>query len=310
MKYLYTFGYPPEEKALCELEMRAFFGKHSEVNVLESEVAVEPSRSPFIRERLDILARAFELDVLVELVQSVSAGNRRFKVICLHNERVGLEKKWPSAKYRHVERLIGLQIQGEVDLEQPEFLYGIAYVDGEWLFGELRKAQSVYLQHMDRPVGYSTALSAKHARALVNIAVPFRDGVKLIDPCCGIGTVLIEACSMDIDIVGRDMNWFVANGSRQNLAHFGYSCDVTLGSIEEATGHYDVAIIDMPYNLFTHSSEEAQSSIIKNARRLADRVVFVSSVMIEETVLACGFTIVDRCTIQKQQFIRTVLVCE
>ena len=58
MSYLYTFGYPPEEKELCELEMRAFFGRSSEVNVLESDVAVEPSRSPFIRERITILARA------------------------------------------------------------------------------------------------------------------------------------------------------------------------------------------------------------------------------------------------------------
>lgn len=310
MSYLYTFGYPPEEKALCELEMRAFFGKSSEVNVLESEVAVVPSRSPFIRERIDILARANDLDALAEKVKSISAGDKRFKVICLHNEYVGLEKKWSSSKFRHAERTVGLQVQGEGDLEHPELLYGLAYVEGEWLFGELMKGESVYLKHMQRPVGYSTALSAKHARALVNAAVPVVDGVKLIDPCCGIGTVLIEACSMGIDVAGRDMNCFVAIGSRKNLAHFGYECDVTLGPIEEAQGHYDVAIIDMPYNLFTHSTEEAKSSIIENARRIANRVVFVSSEMIEAQVLAAGFTIVDRCDVKKQRFIRTVLVCD
>lgn len=310
MSYLYTFGYPPEEKALCELEMRAFFGKHSEVNVLESEAEVDPNRSPFMRERLKILARASSLEALAEQVKTISNGGKSFKIVCLHNEHVGLEKKWSSSKYRHAERTIGLEMDGEVDFEQPELLYGVVFVEGEWLFGYLLKAESVYLQHMQRPVGYSTALSAKHARALMNIAVPVSDGVKVIDPCCGVGTVLIEACSMRIDIVGRDMNWFVANGSRQNLAHFGYACDVTLGPIEEASGHYDVAIIDMPYNLFTHSSEEAQASIIESARRLANRVVFVSSEQIEAVVVKAGFTILDRCEIKKQQFIRTVLVCE
>lgn len=310
MRYLYTFGYPPEEKALCELEMRAFFGDFSDVNVLESDVAVDPNRSPFMRERISIVARADSLEALAEQVQYISHGEKSFKVVCLHKEHVGLEKKWSSSKYRHVERTIGLNMDGEVDFEQPDLLYGVAFVEGEWLFGHLLKAESVYLQHMQRPVGYSTALSAKHARALINIAVPFSDGLKVIDPCCGVGTVLIEACSMGIDIVGRDMNWFVANGSRQNLAHFGYTCDVVLGPIEEAPGYYDVAIIDMPYNLFTHSSEEAKMSIIESARRLANRVVFVSSEQIEGPVLAAGFTIKDRCEIKKQQFVRTVLVCE
>ena len=310
MSYLYTFGFRPEEQALCQLEMRMFFGEHSERNVLQSDVLIEPSRSPFIRERLFILTRANSMEQLKEQVADISAGDKRYKVFCLHRERIAGDEKWSLSNRRQLERTLGLLVEGEVDLEQPELLYGVVYLDGEWLFGELVEGEAVWLKHQQRPVGYSTALSAKHARALVNIAVPHIEGVRLIDPCCGVGTVLIEACSMGVDVTGRDMNWFVTSGSRENLAHFGYECDVVLGPIEEATGHYDVALIDMPYNVFTHSSEEAKSSIIESAHVLADRVVFVSSEMIEEPILVAGFKIIDRCEILKQQFKRTVFVCE
>ena len=52
------------------------------------------------------------------------------------------------------------------------------------------------------------------------------------DPCCGIGTILVEALSMDINIVGRDINHFVV---RSDIA-----------GVER---HYDVAILDMPFSL-------------------------------------------------------------
>src|SRR5699024_12707447 len=77
------------------------------------------------------------------------------------------------------------------------------------------------------------------ARAIANIAVPYPNGVTAIDPCCGIGNVLVEALSMEIDIVGRDINPLVTRGSRENIAYFGYTCDVTTGPIADVTDHYD-----------------------------------------------------------------------
>ena len=78
---------------------------------------------------------------------------------------------------------------------------------------------------MQKPEMYSTALSTRDARAIVNIAAPFPEGLKIIDPCCGIGTVLVEAMSMGIAIEGRDVNKRVVWGSRINLRHFGFEGD-------------------------------------------------------------------------------------
>lgn len=97
---------------------------------------------------------------------------------------------------------------------------------------------------------YSTALSTRVARAVANIAIPHPKGVRAIDPCCGIGTVLVEALSMGINIVGRDINPRVVLGSRKNIAHFELEGTVEIGPIAEVVDDYDVAIIDMPYNLY------------------------------------------------------------
>lgn len=310
MKYLYTFGYRPEEQALCQLEMRMFFGYDNSLNYLLSERYVEPKRSPFMRECLQVQITANSFDELLNLLNHFVTMEDTFKVICLHRERVGTEEKWSLAKRREVERTVGMQLSGVVDLVQPDILYGVVYVSGKWLFGKLQEGEAVWLLHQKRPEEYSTALSTKHARAIVNIAVPSIEGVSVIDPCCGIGTVLVEACSMGIQITGRDKNWFVTSGSRKNLAHFGYSCEVVLGAIEEVTDHYDTAIIDMPYNVFTHSSETDKQSIIESARKLADRVVFISSEAIQSHISQAGFKIIDQSVIPKQKFVRTVFVCE
>lgn len=309
MKYLYTFGYRPEEQALCQLEMRMFFGYDNALNYLFSDQLVEPKRSPFIRERLQVQVTATSLEDLLNLLNGYFTGDK-FKVICLHRERIGTEEKWSLEKRREVERTIGVQLCGEVDLVQPDILYGVVCINGDWLFGQIQEGEAVWLKHQKRPEEYSTALSTKHARAIVNIAVPTIENVTVIDPCCGVGTVLVEACSMGIQITGRDKNWFVTSGSRKNLAHFGYSCEVVLGSIEEATGHYDTAIIDMPYNVFTHSSENDKQSIIVSARKIANRVVFISSEAIAYQIEQAGFKIIDQCIIPKQKFVRTVFVCE
>jgi tRNA G10 N-methylase Trm11 len=147
------------------------------------------------------------------------------------------------------------------------------------------------------------------ARAAVNIAIPDPRGIKAIDPCCGIGTVLVEALSMGIDIVGRDINPFIAQGARANLAHFGYVTEVALGAIENISTTYDSAIVDMPYNLFSTTSPEEQFSILKHARRIADRVVVITIEDMDESIAAAGFAIVDRCVVRKGSVNRQIIVC-
>lgn len=219
-------------------------------------------------------------------------------------------KKIPHPERRAIEREVGLCIDGEPDLDHPEIIFGLISIENNWYFGKYEKSISVWREHLHKPNSYSTALNTRVARAIANIAVPKPAGISVIDPCCGIGTVVIEALSMGIDIVGRDINPLVCIGARENIAYFGLEGTITKGPISEVNEHYDVAIIDLPYNLYTHITREQQYEIIQNARRIADKAVIVTVDTIDHLIEKSGFTISDRCVAKKHLFVRQILLCE
>ncbi|MDW0116002.1 RNA methyltransferase [Sporosarcina thermotolerans] len=308
-KFIYTYVRQVDEHDLCRLEMRAFFGYDSPTNVITSKVKIDPSRSPFIRERLEVIFSGKDLDEIKgQATEFVT--HKSFKVTCLNSIALNMTPKLHHPERRSIEREIGEVIQGEADLHEPEVNFGIVLLDEVWYFGIIKESEPIWRFHMKKPHMYSTALSTRVARAVANIAVPHPEGIRAIDPCCGIGTVLVEARSMGIDIVGRDINPLVCLGSRKNLAHFGLEGEVVIGPISEVTNTYDAAIIDMPYNLFTHITAEGQLNILKDARRITSKLVVVTIEPMDHMITEAGFEIVDRCIAKKGTFERQIVVCE
>ncbi|MFE4349324.1 TRM11 family SAM-dependent methyltransferase [Peribacillus butanolivorans] len=307
--YIYTFTCSPDERSLCNMEIRSFFGLETSVNILKSNIEIEPSRSPFIKGRVEVMYEGESISEIVEQVKNIHLPHSTFKVLFVKINDLDKVAKIDYDGQREIEREIGWHIQGNADVRNPDQVFGIVPLGGRWYFGKYVKPEAVWLHHMKKPREYSTALSTRVARAIANIAVPHPDGVKAIDPCCGIGTVLVEALSMGIDIDGRDINPLVTDGSRENIAYFGLEGDVTTGPISDVTKNYDVAIIDMPYNLYTHATPEDQLSILKHARRFADKVVVVTIDTMDHMIEEVGFEIADRCVAKKGIFSRQIVLC-
>lgn len=307
--YIYTFACREDELSLCHLEMRAFFGVEAPANIMKSLVAIDPSRSPFIKERVEVMYQGDTLEDVLQQVEAIVLVDETFKVIFVKLNDLTLEDKISYEEQRAIERNLGMHITGEADVHHPKFVYGIVTLGGRWYFGHYLKNTAVWLHHMKKPRNYSIALTTRLARAAANIAVPLPEGIKAIDPCCGIGTVLVEALSMGIDMVGRDINHFIVRGARENLAHFGLEGEVVVGAIANISTHYDVAIIDMPYNLFSTITTEEQFSILQQARRIANKVIIISIESIDKMIAAADLTIVDRGVAKKGLFSRQVLVC-
>lgn len=308
--YIYTYVHHKDEYDLCRMEMRAFFGIDSPSNYLFSDIEIDPSRSPFIQERLEVYCEGDELSDIKKLVKEINISSTTYKVDCLNKMDIGETKKIHHPERRLIEREIGLCIEGNPDLDHPEVVFGLISIDGCWYFGKTMKSESIWRRHIHKPNSYSTALSTRVARAVANIAVPHPKNIRAIDPCCGIGTVLIEALSMGIDIVGRDISPLVCKGARENIDYFGLNTVVTFAPIAEVTEHYDVAIIDLPYNIYSHISSDQQLDILRHARRIADRVVIVTIETIDDIIEKVGFVISDRCIAKKQTFLRQVLLCQ
>jgi tRNA G10 N-methylase Trm11 len=308
--YIYITASNEDERSLCKLEMRALFGAEPSYNLLESPIRVEPSRSPFIKMRINVLFEGSSIEEIAEQAKFIELDGATFKVIAIDNDDPEAGAKIKYGDKRAVEREIGFRIRGKAEMRDPDRVFGVVRMGGIWRLGECTMGEAIWLKHNDKPRKYSTALSTRVARALVNIAIPQTSGIRAIDPCCGIGTVLVEALSMGIDIVGREMNPLAAIGARENLAYFGYKAIVTLGDMREITAFYDTAIIDMPYNLCSVLSPEEKLEMLQSARKFTRRAVIVTIESIDEIIEQTGFTITDRGTVNKGNFTRHVLVCE
>jgi len=307
--YIYTYAFSEDERSLCALEMRSFFGDVSQSNVLETFVKIDPTRSPFMKERISVIYEAQRLEDLYKQVETLQMNGVTFKVIYVKNRDLPKNKQDEFKKRREIERKIGLHIKGIADLRHPDRLFGVMHVNEKWVFGEYVKSESVWFKHQQKPNDYSTALNTRVARAVVNIAIPNPTGIKAIDPCCGIGTVLVEARSMGIDMVGSDRNQLIIPGARENMIHFGLTGEINLADMRDITNHYDVAIIDLPYNLCSVITPEDQLEMLQSARRFANKVVVVTVEPVDRLLIKAGFSIIDRAVAKKGVFIREVIIC-
>ncbi len=136
---------------------------------------------------------------------------------------------------------LGLKIQGVAKLSSAKISFGISFYEGSWYFGELTTNKRKWQIHQTRPHSYSSSLGIHVAKALVNIASNGDLTKRIIDPCCGVGTVLLEGIYCGFDIRGREINWKVAENARNNLLHFDYLPKVTTGDIQDITDSYDVS---------------------------------------------------------------------
>ncbi|WP_235848529.1 TRM11 family SAM-dependent methyltransferase [Litchfieldia alkalitelluris] len=309
--YLYQYACREDEKQLAALEMRSFFGQDSDDSmIVESHVKIDPSRSPFIRERVEIMYEGSKIEDIVEQVKQIKLENTTFKVMFIKSSDLEKKKEFGLKQRRKIEKEVGLSIDGEPDLLEPQVFYGIMNVNWRWVFGHYEKNDATWLRHQTKPHSYSTALSTRVARAVANIAVPDPRGIKAIDPCCGIGTVLVEAISMGIDIVGSDVNHLILPGTRENIAYFGLEGEVKCKDIREVTEKYDVAIIDMPYNLCSVITPDEQLEMFQSAWRFSNKLVIVTLEPIDGVIIEAGFKIIDRCVVNKGAFTRQIIVCE
>nr|WP_255639767.1 RsmD family RNA methyltransferase [Aquibacillus saliphilus] len=286
--------------------MRSFFGVDSNTSIIESPVRIDPSRSPFMKERIDVIFEGKKLEDVIQQVGNLQL-NSSFRVVFVQNldhQKVGFNER------RKIERDVGLAMPGEADLDKPVLLFGVMNVNGRWVFGNYYKHEPVWLHHQKKPHSYSISLSTRVARTVANIAVPNPSGIKAIDPCCGIGTVLVEALSMGIDIVGSDINPIIIDAIKENIAHFGLVGDVSLKDIKSINENYDVAIIDLPYNLYSAITPEQQLEILQSARKFSKRAVIVTIEPIDSIIEKAGFEIVDRGSVKKGlSLVRQVIVC-
>lgn len=315
-QYLYNFNYHEYEMSLCAIELRALFSEDIRDKAFISDVCEDPSVSPYLKNRLElsVMADTFEdLLMAIESNEGLVFGRRIEYLQLMADDPYAKEKKSYYRKiaeclYKKTDEIVTSTYYTEVT-----DLYGLTFYKGRWYFGCLLKNNNKWKAHNSRPYSYSISLKSNMAKVLVNILGEGDRTRKLLDPLCGAGTVLLEATFAGYEIVGSDINQRIVWHCLDNLAHFDYKVTVTSRDIEAINEHYDGLILDLPYDLFTASSKEEQQHIIHCGKKLAKRLVIISSEDIRGCLEKESIRVIDTCVVRKnlkRSFARYIWVCE
>jgi len=111
-----------------------------------------------------------------------------------------------------------------VDLEEPKIRVRLVASRKAAIVGVLllrrRGDRFRFRSKRYKPFKHPASLTPEDAKLLVNLSACRR---VLLDPFCGSGSIVIEACLSGLEAVGLDVDRKAARGARDNLAAF--SCD-------------------------------------------------------------------------------------
>lgn len=304
--FLYFINYQDNERELCKMEMRCLFNREINEKYFFSDIDINASKSPFIKSKIKIIYSDESLDRMVRKIKEDNLSYDDFKVSYVKYEQgdVQYEDRLEAT------RKIGFVVNGYPDMHKPRNPLAVTKINGLWIFGEYERNDFKWQKHNDKPYSYSNALGLRMARALVNIAMKDNEEGTLIDPCCGVGTVVIEALDLGIKVKGCEISKQIAYNARENVEFLGYLRDtIVCYDMHKIKDKYDSAIIDIPYGLFSPVTLEEQKAIIHTARNICEKMVIVTFEDMEKFIVEAGFSVIDKCVVPKGNFKRHILVC-
>lgn len=304
--FLYFINYQDNERELCKMEMRCLFNREINEKYFFSDIDINASKSPFIKSKIKIIYSDEFLDRMVRKIKEDNLSYDDFKVSYVKSEQgdVQYEDRLEAT------RKIGFVVNGYPDMHKPRNPLAVTKINGLWIFGEYERNDFKWQKHNDKPYSYSNALGLRMARALVNIAMKDNEEGTLIDPCCGVGTVVIEALDLCIKVKGCEISKQIAYNARENVEFLGYLRDtIVCYDMHKIKDKYDSAIIDIPYGLFSPVTLEEQKAIIHTARNICEKMVIVTFEDMEKFIVEAGFSVIDKCVVPKGNFKRHILVC-
>lgn len=304
--FIYFINYQDNERELCKMEMRCLFNREINEKYFFSDIDINASKSPFIKSKIKIIYSDEFLDRMVRKIKEDNLSYDDFKVSYVKSEQgdVQYEDRLEAT------RKIGFVVNGYPDMHKPRNPLAVTKINGLWIFGEYERNDFKWQKHNDKPYSYSNALGLRMARALVNIAMKDNEEGTLIDPCCGVGTVIIEALDLGIKVKGCEISKQIAYNARENVEFLGYLRDtIVCYDMHKIKDKYDSAIIDIPYGLFSPVTLEEQKAIIHTARNICEKMVIVTFEDMEKFIVEAGFSVIDKCVVPKGNFKRHILVC-
>jgi tRNA (guanine10-N2)-dimethyltransferase len=243
----------------------------------------EVPRSAYLRYGASLLASGQTLDDLVDRITGLNLDAEAFRIE-VHRLAGAIDTQTHDVIVAVANGLRGAW----PNLSAPKHRFvALVRSDGFW-FGELlTEAERSWKRHEVRPEVLSCSLPSRLSRALVNLAAG-PAGI-LLNPCCGAGSLLLEAASIGATGYGIDWNARMVEMSRKNLEFFDYVADVRLADACSWTQRGDVVVADLPYDVNCRTTEKNVGGIVAQALTLAPQAIFVAAADLSPWLLQAGY---------------------
>lgn len=250
------------------------------------------ARSAYIQQGLRTIATAPSFEELTGAVAVTDFDADGFRVDIHDPARLSTR---PTAE---MSMIVAEGIPFSPNLKHPRRRFVVVVGAHLVTFGEvITETDQGYRLHDDKPWTTSSSLGSQFARALVNL-VP--DARSIVDPCCGAGSIVLEAASLGVAAHGADWKPAMVGMTTKNLERFGYAATVAKADSQAAVSHADAVVTDLPYGQALHRDESVIRSILDRSIEAAPRLVCVAHTDITTWLAAAGYVDVDVVTVTKR----------
>lgn len=272
---------------LIAVECETLTGKKPVNGIAEGGKITFVPHAAYLRAGMRVVARGRTIDELVGKISNLSLDADSFRI-----ELLNISAQTRVQSHETIVALADAIEDCRPNLDEPRHRLLLVIQDTGFTFGEiLTEPDRSYRRHDTKPFRTSSSLPARLTRALVNLVMPCAKTI--LDPCCGTGSILLEAQAMGLEACGGDWNPKMVGMSRQNIAHFGYGASVELMDARDWPEPSDAIVTDLPYGKGLEVSEEVIRGILEHVWGLAPVAVFVAGSDLTDWLQAVGYERVE-----------------
>ncbi|MCJ7469380.1 THUMP domain-containing protein [Candidatus Bathyarchaeota archaeon] len=158
--------------------------------------------------------------------------------------------------------------QAKVKLTNPDKTFVGILTDERFVFGlklaEIKAKPFVERRPRRRPFFHPSAMQAKLARCMVNLAEPKQDSL-VLDPLCGTGSMLVEASLIGCRVVGLDVQRRMVRGTIRNLVSAGAHAEgvIVADARNLPLKKIDCVVTDPPYGISSTTMKRTTLQIVE-----------------------------------------------
>jgi len=298
VSYFFLLSGPEEVRELAALELWALSGVEAEGVCGVGQVAADVIGAAYTRFCAETIAAGADLE---ELVAATEAAGVELEGFNIH-----VWQPAPRAPERPMAAIVRLAdaIEGRPDLSHPRVELAVVAQAGHWRLGRVVSAASRDWRQWKPPVDFSAALPPQIARAMLNlVAAP---GDTLLDPCCGVGTVVAQAAQRGVRAVGVEISKKLAGRAAECVYGARPGVLIVAGDGREIGGRFDAAVVDLPYGRSSLITQGLYGDLLGNLSGLVQRAAVVAAEPIGQVLEQAGFGQVRMARVRSNQLTRYV----